>query len=114
MLVNVESFLFNSLINTQAVQFLDTVEQGEATGSCPEIDDQDAKQLSTEESPAVTIERAIRSRQQTRHQCTQNTTDTVYRAGTYRVVDMQFMVNKLNGINQYDTAYQTNDDGSKR
>ena len=50
MLINVETFLFDTLVDAQAVQFLDTVEQGEATGGSPEVDDQDAKQLSTKES----------------------------------------------------------------
>ena len=78
MLINVEAFLFDALVDAQAVQFLDAVEQGEATGSSPEVDDQYAKALSTEESPAVTVESTIRSRQQTCHQRTQDTTDTVY------------------------------------
>ena len=78
MLINVETFLFNALVDAQTVQFLDAIEQSEATGSSPEVDDQDAKALSTEESPAVTIESTVRSRQQTCHQRTQNTTDTMY------------------------------------
>ena len=78
MFVNVEAFLFDTLVDAQAVQFLDAVEQGETTGGSPEVDDEDAEQLSTEESPAVTVESAVRSREQTRHQRTQNTADTVY------------------------------------
>ena len=78
MFINVEAFLFNALVDAQAMQFLDAIEQGEATGGSPEVDDQDSEQLSTEESPAMTIEGTIRSRQQTRHQRTQNTADAVY------------------------------------
>ena len=56
MFVDIETFLFNALVDAQAVQLLDAVEQGESTGGSPEVDDQDAKALSTEESPAVTVE----------------------------------------------------------
>ena len=78
MFVNVEAFLLDALVNTQAVQLLDAIEQSDTTGSCPKVDDEDTKQLCAEESPAVTVESTIRSRQQTRHQSTQNTADTMY------------------------------------
>ena len=78
MLINVEAFLFDTLVDAQAVQFLDAVEQDKTTGSSPKVDDQNAETLSTEESPSIAVEGTIRGRQQTRHQCTQNTTDTVY------------------------------------
>ena len=60
MFVNVESFLFNAFVNAQTVKFLDSIEQSETTGSCPEVDNQDAETLSTEESPSVSIESTIR------------------------------------------------------
>ena len=46
MLVDIEAFLFNSLVNTQAVQLLDAVEQDKSAGCCPEVDHEDAEQLS--------------------------------------------------------------------
>ena len=112
MFINVESFLFDALVNAQAVQLLDSVEQSHTTGGSPKVDDQDAEQLCSEESPSVTIESTIRGRQQTCHQGAEYAADTMYRAGTNGVVDMQLMVNKLDGINQYDTTDKTNDDGS--
>ena len=63
MLVNVEAFLFNALVNTQAMQLLYAVEQGETTGGSPEVDDEDAKALGTEETPAVAIEGTIGGRE---------------------------------------------------
>ena len=78
MFINVEAFLFDTLVNAQTMQFLDTIEQGEATCSSPKVNDENAKAFSTEEPPAVTVECTIRSRQQTSHQRTQNTTDTMY------------------------------------
>ena len=59
MLVDIEAFLFNSLVNTQAVQLLDAVEQDKSTGSSPEVDHQDAKTLSAEESPAKAVEGTV-------------------------------------------------------
>ena len=78
MFVNVETFLLDALVDTQAMQLLDAVEQNESTDSSPKVDDQDAKALSAEKSPAASVESAIRGRQQTCHQRTQNTADTVY------------------------------------
>ena len=108
MFVNIETFLFDSLVNAQAMQLLDAVEQGETAYSSPEVDDQDTEALSTEESPASSIESAVRCRQQTRHQRTKNTTHTVYRRSTNRIVNVQFMVDKLNGEDEHDTADKAN------
>ena len=62
MFVDVEAFLFDAVVNAQTMQFLDTKEQGETTGSSPEVDDEDAEALSTEESLSSSIEGTIRSR----------------------------------------------------
>ena len=78
MLVDIQTFFLDALIDTQAVSILDAIEEGESAGSSPEVDHKDAKSLSTEESPAVTVEGTVRSRQQTCHQRTQDTADTVY------------------------------------
>ena len=77
MLVDIQAFFFNTLVNTQAVSELDAVEEGESAGSSPEVNHQNAEALSTEESPAVTVEGAVRSRQQACQQRTQDAADTV-------------------------------------
>ena len=56
MFVDVQSFLLDATIDAQTVQTLDAVEQDEAAQGCPEVDAKDAEALSTEESPAVTVE----------------------------------------------------------
>ena len=61
MFVNVKTFFFDSLVHAQAVQLLDAIEQEETAGGSPKVDDQYAEALSTEESPAVTVERTVRS-----------------------------------------------------
>ena len=114
MFVNVETFLLDALVNTQTVQLLDAEEQGDTTGGSPEVDDEDTEALGSEKSPSTSIESTVAGREQTCHQSTENTTDTVYRAGTHRVVDMQLVVDELDGIDQYDTTDKTNDDGSNR
>ena len=78
MLVNVETFLLDTLVDTQTVQLFDAKEQSKTTGSSPKVDDEDAKAFSAEESPAVALESTVRGRQQASHQGAKNTTDTMY------------------------------------
>ena len=59
MFINIEALFFNALFYAQPMNLLDAVEQNEATDGSPEIDDQNAKALGTEESPAVTIKSTI-------------------------------------------------------
>lgn len=56
MLVNIQSFILNTGINTQAMQFFDAEEQDETADGSPEVDDQYAEHLCSEESPAVSVE----------------------------------------------------------
>ena len=88
MFVDIESFLFNSLVNTQTVDLLDAIEQDDSAYSSPEVDHEYTEALSTEESPTATVEGACLCSQQTSHDSTQDTTHTVYRACTYGVVNM--------------------------
>ena len=114
MFIDVKTFFFDSLVYTQAVQLLDAIEQDETAGGSPKVDDQDTETLGAEESPAVTIESAVRCRQQTRHQCAENTADTMHTRSTDRVVDMQTVVDELDGIDQHQSTDKANDDGSYR
>ena len=69
MFVNIEAFLFNTLVDAQAMQFLDAEEQYKTTDGSPEVDNQNAKALSSEETPSVTIESTAFRSQQSGHQC---------------------------------------------
>ena len=62
----------------------------------------------------MSIEHATIQSQQTRHQRSENTADTMNGRCTYGVVDMQTVVDKLNGEYENDTTYQTDDDGTQR
>ena len=92
------------------MQALDGVEQDEAAGGCPEVDDQDAEALSTEEAPSVTVQGTIGCGQESRQQCAQYAADTMYAGSTHRVVDVEHVINKLDGENQYNAAEKSDDD----
>ena len=113
MLVDIQSFILDTTIDAQSMQALDAVEQDETAGSSPEVDDEDAETLSTEESPTMTIEGSVGRGQQTRHKRAQDTAYAMYRRSTHRVVDVQTMVDELNGKDKHDAADKTDDDGSE-
>ena len=112
MLIHVQSFVLNTGRHPKAVKFLDAKEEKEAAGSSPEVDDEDAEALSTEESPAASVESAIGCGEQTCQQSAKDAADTVYGACANRVVDVQDVVNELNGIDKDCTTYQTDDNGT--
>ena len=114
MFVDIQSFLLDTTIDAQSMQALDAVEQDEAAGSSPEVDDEDAETLSTEESPTMTIEGSVGRGQQTRHKRAQDAAYTMYRRSTHRVVDVQTMVDELDGEDKHDAADESDDDGSDR
>ena len=59
MFVYVKTFLLYALVDTQAMQFLDAIEQSNTTGGSPKVDDENSKQLSAEESPTITVESTV-------------------------------------------------------
>ena len=59
MFINIQTFFFDTGIDTQTMKFLDAIEQGKSAGCCPEVDHEDTKQLCTEEAPAEAVEGTI-------------------------------------------------------
>ena len=114
MFIDIKSFFLDTGTDTQAVQLLDAVEQDETAGGCPKVDAENAEALGAEESPSMTIESSVRSGEQTCHQCAEDTADTVYRRSTHGVVDVQLMIDKLDGIDQHQSTDESDDDGSER
>ena len=114
MLVDIQSFILDTTIDAQSMQALDAVEQDEAAGSSPEVDDEDAETLSTKESPTMTIEGSVGRGQQTRHKRAQDAAYAMYGRSTHRVVDVQTMVDELDGEDKHDAADESDDDGSCR
>ena len=95
MLVNVESFLLNALVNSQTSNLLHTEEYHDTHYQCPCIDTKDAEGLCSKESPAMTIEKSSVYSKHTSHQCTQDTTYSMNGTCTYRVVNMELAVYEL-------------------
>ena len=114
MLVNIQTFVLDTGRNTEPVQFLDTIEENNTAGSSPKVDDEHTEALGTEEPPTMTIEGTIAGRKQSREQGAQDAADTVNRACAYWVVDVQTVVDELDGEYQYRTANKADDDGSQR
>ena len=62
----------------------------------------------------MSVECSIADREQSCHQGTENTTDTMNGRGTDGVVDMQDMVDELNRENQYHSTYKSDNHRTKR
>ena len=110
MFVNIQTFVLDAGRNAKPMEFLDAIEEGDAAGCSPEVDDEDTKALGSEKAPAMSIEGAISGGEQTGHECAENTTDTVYRACTHRIVDVEHVVDELNGEDQDSATHETDDD----
>ena len=113
MLVDVETFLLDALVNTQTGNLLDAVEEDESCNCCPKVDAKDAEHLSAEESKATAIEGTAVDGEETCHQGSEDATDTVNGAGTNRVVNMKLGVNEFNAIDKNDTCKETYDERTK-
>ena len=110
MLVDVETFFLNALVNTQTGNLLDAVEEDESCHCCPKVYADDAEHLSTEESEATAVEGATVEGEETCHQGSEDTTDAMNGAGTNRVVNVELGVDELNAIDKDDTCQETNDE----
>ena len=109
MLVDIETFLLDSLVNTETTDLLDTPEEDDTCCSCPKVDNENTEDLCSEETEATTIESAAIESEETCHQGTEDTTYTMYRASTYRVINMKLGINELDREYQDDTCQETND-----
>ena len=78
MLVDIETFFLDTLVNTDTYKLLDTEEQYCSCYCCPYIYTKDTQALSSEETEATTIEGTTIDSQKTSHQCTEDTAYTVY------------------------------------
>ena len=109
MLVDIETFLLDSLVNTETTDLLDTPEEDDTCCSCPKVDAEDTEALSSEETETATVEGTAIEGEETCHQGTEDTTYTMYRAGTYRVINMKLGIDELDREYQDDTCQETND-----
>ena len=112
MFIDVQPFVLNASRNTQAMDLLDGKEEYDTAGGCPQVDNQNPKQFGTEETPTVAIQSTIIDGEQTCHQCAKYAADTMHRACTNGVVDVQHMVDKFDGKYQHRTADETDNDST--
>ena len=59
MLIHIQSLVLNTGRHAQAVNRLNAKEKQPATHCCPEVNDEYAKALSTEETPAVAVKGSV-------------------------------------------------------
>ena len=109
MLVDIETFFLNSLVNSQAGNLLDSPEEDNTCCGCPKIDAEDTEALSSEETETATVEGTAIESEETCHQGTEDTTYTMYRASTYRVINMKLCINELDREYQDYTCQETDD-----
>ena len=101
MFIYIQPFVLDTGRHSKAVKPLDAKEEKETASCSPEVDDEDAEALSPKETPAVTVESAVARREKAGHQRAEDATDTMNRAGTDRVIDMQHVVDEFDGEDQY-------------
>ena len=78
MLVDIETFFLDSLVNTQTGNLLDAPEEDDTCYGCPKVDDDDTEALCTEESEAIAVEGTAVDGEETCHHCTEDTAYAVY------------------------------------
>ena len=77
MLVGIQTFFLDSLINTETSNLLDTPEEDDTCSSCPKVDAEDTEALCAEETETATIEGTTIKGEETCHQGTEDTTYTM-------------------------------------
>src|SRR5574344_1391100 len=112
MFIDIETFFLNALSNTQSVSILDAPEQKDSANGRPSVNCQNSKELCSQKTYAVTIKQSGRSRKQACQQSSKDSANAMYGTGSYRVVNMKFFINKLNGKNQHDATDSANGDGT--
>ena len=110
MFVDVQTLLFDAARYAQAVNLIQSLEDDESHGSGPDTDDYGSKQLCSEEAGTCSIEEPFGSGEETSEDGSCESANSVYRAGTYGVVNLQYLVDEIYGENHQDTA-DTTDDG---
>lgn len=109
MLVDIQTFFLDSLINTETSNLLDTPEEDDTCSSCPKVDADDTEALCAEETETATIEGTTIKGEETCHHGTEDTTYTMNRTCTNRVINMKLGIDELNRENQNDTSQETDD-----
>ena len=112
MFVDVQTFLFDAARYAQTVDLVETLEDDEAHAGCPGAHYDGTEQLCQEEAGAEAIEPSFAGAEEACQDGACETSDTVYRGGTYGVVDVQHLVDEVDGKDHQHTADGTDEGGS--
>ena len=113
MLIDVETFLLNTGVNTETDSLLDAPEEHDTAGGSPCVDAENAEALCAEEAEAVAIESASVNGKQTGQECTEDTADAMHGTGTDGVVNVKLLIDEFNCERQYDTTDGADEDSAQ-
>lgn len=102
MLINIETFFLDALLNAEAVSLLDDGEDDEADNECEYSYDESTECLNTY---ACLYAIELRIAEDTREDGTEKATDTVYRNCTNRIINVTNLIDKA-----YTPAHYHTDD----
>jgi hypothetical protein len=111
--INVQTLFLDAARYAQTVNLVKTLKDKEAHAGCPSTHHYGTKQLGQEERGTEAVEPAFARGEETREQGARETAHTVYRRGTYGVIDMQYLINKVDRKDHQDAADGSNQDGAR-
>lgn len=107
-----ETFFFDTFRNAKSVNDVKAFEYDVAHDTSPSGNYEGSEQLSQEESPTTTVEKTVARAEESGENRSEETAHTVYRRGTHGIIDFQYMVDKVDGENHYNSTDGTDDDSS--
>ena len=110
MFVNIESFFFHPFRNAETVYDVESFEDEEAHTCRPCTYHEGTEYLCTQETCTCTVEETFAGGEKPREYGSEETADTMYGGGTYRVVNLKYLVDEFHREDHYDAADGTDDD----
>ena len=98
MFVNVQTLLFDTRRNPQSMCQIQSLEDQEAHAECPTSDDGCSEKLGQQQVCATSVEESCLCCKESGQDRSQATTYTMHGRGSYRIVDLQPVVDELNRI----------------
>ena len=95
MFVDVETFFFDTCRNAKPVNLVEYLENNESHTCRPDSDNNRTEKLGTQKASSMSVEQPFTGREQTGEHCSQETTNPVYGRSTDRIVNLQYLVNKV-------------------
>ena len=114
MLVNIETFLFDTFCYAQTYGLLYYEEQQEACGSRPKVNYEYAESLCSEKSEAVSVEQAVAYTEHAGHERSNDTAYAVNRTCADGIVYMEFLIYEFDCKHKHCAACKTYYHSSER